>query len=378
MKRVLLAFALLPGLAAAQQPFAYSLTGQLGPLPATASVYLRQNGRLLDSTRVRNGHFVLRGTSQRPQLVQLLLVPEGVLPAMYRTSQQLPTDFRELLLEPTPLTLTSAAGLRKAKLSAGPINQDYQRFTAQLAALGDQLEGEWHPGDGVRIVTLASYQRTRPAYQHFISTFIQQHPASWVSLVLLEQRRLGPAQYDQVAPLYAGLSPTLRATLAGRAYGQLVDSLRTVALGTVAPNLTVTTTTGKRISVRDFRGQYLLLLFWSSHCECGFELGPTLDVLRRYVSRPWSVLNVSLDDQAHRKQWLRALTDYQLVGTAATDLEGASGRAAQRYHLDAPLQNFLLDPTGRIVAVNLYGEELAAALTKYLPAAHAKSTAQGK
>lgn len=367
MKQLLFALALLPGLAAAQQPFTYSLTGQLGPLPATASVYLRQHGRLLDSARVRNGRFVLRGTSQRPQLVQLLLAPEGTLAAGYRTGQQLPPDFRELFLEPTPLVLTSATGLPQAKLSAGPINQDYQRFTAQWSALTDQLRGKWHPGDGPWLETLARSQRERPAYQRLIGTFIQQHPASWVSLVLLERRRLGPAQYDQVAPLYAGLSPTLRATPAGRAYGQLVDSLRTVALGAVAPDLTLTTAAGKRVSVRDYRGQYLLLFFWSSHCECSFELQPTRAVLRRYADRPYAVLHVSLDDQAHRKQWLRALADYQLPGTAASDLEGASGRATQRYHLDAPLQNFLLDPTGHIVAVNLYGEELAVALTKYLP-----------
>ncbi len=378
VKQLILLLGLLPGLAAAQQPFNYTITGQLGPLPATASVYLRQHGRLVDSARVRSGHFVLRGTSQRPELVHLLLAPEGVLAAGYRTSPYLPADARELLLEPTPLVLTSATGLRQAKLRAGPVNQDYQLFTAQCGALTEQLRGKWHPGDGVHLETLASYQRERPFYQHVIRTFIQQHPASWVSLVLLEQRRLGPAQYDQIAPLYAGLSPTLRATPAGRAYGQLVDSLRLVALGAVAPDLTLTTSTGKRVSIRDYRGQYLLLSFWSSHCACGFELQPTQAVLRRYTDRPLAVLNVSLDDQAHRKQWLRAITDYQLLGTAASDLEGPSGRAVQRYHLDAPLQNFLLDPTGHIVAINLYGEELAAELTKCLPTAHPKPTAEAK
>lgn len=372
MKPLLLALGLLPELAAAQQPFAYTITGQLGPLPPTATVYLRQNEHLLDSARVRNGHFVLRGKSEYPKLVQLLLAPTGVLPAALRTTNRVPDDFRELFLEATPIGLSSASGLQQAKLVAGPVNQDYRLFNSQWWALMDQLYGKWHPGDGVRIQTLASYQREQPHYQRLLKTFIQEHPASWVSLGLLEQRRLGPAQYDQVAPLYAGLSSTLRTSTGGRAYGQLVDSLRTVSLGATAPDLVLTTPTGQRTSVRDYRGRYLLLLFWSSHCECGFELRPTLEVCRRYADRPWAVLNVSLDDERRRKQWVRALTDYQMVGTPASDLEGPAGRAAQRYRLDSPLQNFLLDPAGRIVAVNLYGEELAAALTKYLPAAHSR------
>ena len=355
------------GQAAAQQPFAYSLSGQLGRVPATARLYLRHNGHLLDSSWVRDGRFAFRGTSQQPKHVQLLLAPNGVLPAGYRTTKRLPDEFRDLFLEATPVVLTSPGGLRQAKITAGPVNKEYQLFTSQWEALTDQLHGERHPGDGPWMETLPSYQREQPYYQRLTTKFIREHPASWVSLDLLERRRLGPAQYDVVAPLYAVLSPTLRASATGHTYGQLLDSLRTVALGAPAPDLTLSTPAGKRVSVRDYRGQYLLLLFWSSHCECGFELRPTQEVYRRYANRPLAVLIVSLDDQLHRKQWLRALTDYQLPGTPASDLEGPTGRAAQRYRIDSPLQNFLLDPTGHIIAVNLYGEELATVLNKLPP-----------
>jgi peroxiredoxin len=371
MKLLLLGLLLLPGLVAAQQPFPYILSGQLGPLPATATLYLSHNGQLLDSTRLRDGRFTFRGTSQQPKRVQLLLAPNGVLPAAFRMTNKYPDDFRELFLESTPIVLTSQSGLRHAKITAGPINKDDQLFNAQWQALTDQLYGKWHPGDGVRLVTLSSYQRERPFYKRLITKFIQEHPASWISLDLLERRRLGPAQYDEVAPLYAALSPALRSSAAGHAYGQLVDSLRAVALAAIAPDLTLTTPAGKRVAVRDYRGQYVLLLFWSSQCECGFELRPTVEVCRRYLGHPLAVLSVSLDDQLHRKLWVRALTDYQMPGTPASDLEGPAGHAAQRYHIDSPLQNFLLDPTGHIIAVNLYGEELAAALTK-LPSAPSK------
>jgi hypothetical protein len=274
MKRLLFAILLLPGWAAAQQPFAYSITGQLGPLPPAATVYLRQNRQLLDSTRVRNGHFALRGTSQYPKQVQLLLAPTGVLAASFRARTQYAGDSKELYLEPTPIELTSRTGLRQAKLTAGPINKDYLLFTAQWQALVDQLYERSHPSDGVRLETLESYQREQPFYQRLLTTFIQEHPASWVSLDLLVKQRLGPAQYTQVAPLYAGLSPTLRASPPGRTYGQFLDSLRTVAVGALAPDLTLTTSTGKRVSVRDYRGQYVLPTARGRYSACRSMMRP--------------------------------------------------------------------------------------------------------
>jgi peroxiredoxin len=372
MKLVFLALMLLPGAIVAQQPFAYLLRGQLGPVPATARLYLRHNGQVLDSARVHKGRFLFRGTSPRPQHVQLVYTPDGVRPVGSPSATRRFDEFRDLFLEPTPIVLTSPGLLRQATVRAGAVNQDYQLFLAQWQAQQDELHGKWRIGDGVRINTLASEQRDRPFIHDVITRFIQQHPTSWVSLDLLEQRWLGPAQYDQVAPLYAALSPTLRQSAAGRAYGQLVDSLRPVALGALAPDLTLRTLTGQRVSVQDYHGQHLLVVFWSSQCECRFELGPTLEVYRRYANRPVAVLTVSLDDQAHYAQWRRALTHYQLPGTATSDLEGPTGTAAQRYRIDRLPQNFLLDPTGRILAVNLYGEELAAALAKYVPAERTK------
>ncbi|GGF20761.1 redoxin domain-containing protein [Hymenobacter cavernae] len=378
MKLLLFVLVLLPGLVVGQQPFTYSLKGQLGRVPATATLYLRNNGHVLDSAHVRDGRFAFRGTSQRPQHVQLLLAPTGVLPTVFRNTKSVPADFAELFLEPTPVVLTSDNLLWHATITGGSVNKEYQLFTAQRQDLLDELYGERHPGDATRVITLASYQQERPHHLRLITKFIREHPASWVSLDLLEQRRLGPAQYDEVAPLYALLSPTLRDSAPGRAYGQLVDSLRTVAPGAAAPNLTLATATGKHVSVQDYRGQYLLLLFWSSQWEGGMQLNSLREVCNRYADLPLAVLNVSLDDQQHRKQWLRAVTDRPLPGTPASDLEGLTGRSAQRYHIDQLPQNFLLDPTGRIVAVNLYGEELAKALTKYLPPARTKLTDDGK
>jgi peroxiredoxin len=363
---LLLACGLLPGRAAAQQPFSYSISGHLGPLPPTAVVFVRDNQRITDSAHVRAGHFTLRGTAQQPHSILLLLVGEGRLPSIYRHSTYVTGDARRLFIEPTPVVLTSAGQLYNATLRGGPVNQEFARYTAQLLALHDQLYPKRTQYETITL-DLKAIQRQQPFYDNLTRTFIQQHPASWVSLDLLTQRRLGPAQYEVVAPLYARLSPLLQHSPLGRTYGQLVDSLRTVALGATAPNLTLTTPAGKVVTVAGYRGQYLLVQFWSSQCECHLMLDPLAAIGRRFADLPLALLNVSVDEPGQQKLWRRGLSEYQLPGTAASNLDGLAGPTAQRYRLDQVPQNFLLDPTGHIVGVNLYGDELAAALAKVRP-----------
>jgi peroxiredoxin len=361
---------LLPGFASAQLPFPYAISGHFGALPASAIVYLRDDKRIIDSAQVHAGHFTLRGSAQQPHSVLLLAAPEGKLDRRYRYANYPVEDALRVFVEPSLVVLTSPNTLVNARVSQGPVNLEFQRYKAQLQALAQELYSSAHPEREPRTLGLPELQRHNRRFDQLTRTYIQQHPASWVSLDLLYQRRLGPAQYDAVAPLYAQLSPQVRTSPLGQAYGQLLDSLRTMALGATAPDLTLTTPGGKSVRVQDYRGQYLLLQFWSSQCECHLALEPTAEVGRRFPNLPLAVLTVSLDEPGHRKQWLRGLSDYHLPGTAASNLDGLAGPTAHRYRIDQLPQNFLLDPAGRILAVNVYGEELAVALAtiKAVPA----------
>lgn len=122
----LLLLGLLPLLASAQMPFSYQLKGKTAPQPATAKVYLLYNGRLLDSARLQNGAFELRGTSQAPKRVQVVLAADGKTPNLARPYS---FDATSIFLEPGPLLVASPdAVLHHATVQGGPATRDYQRF----------------------------------------------------------------------------------------------------------------------------------------------------------------------------------------------------------------------------------------------------------
>ena len=74
---------------------------------------------------------------------------------------------------------------------------------------------------------------------------------------------------------------------------------------------------------------------------------------------------MSLDDENGREKWLKTVREDQLAWTQVSDLHGFQNEAAQYYHVQSIPQNFLIDPSGKIVAANLRGEELQTVLAQY-------------
>ena len=75
---------------------------------------------------------------------------------------------------------------------------------------------------------------------------------------------------------------------------------------------------------------------------------------------------MSLDDEDGRAKWLKAIQDDKLTWTQVSDLRGFNNEVAKRYGIQSIPQNFLIDPTGKIVAANLRGDGLEATLAKFI------------
>ena len=82
---------------------------------------------------------------------------------------------------------------------------------------------------------------------------------------------------------------------------------RVVDVGDTAPNFSVTTETGRRISRSEFGGKLLVLNFWATWCPPCVEEMPSLSSFAREMSKEGVVvLGVSIDrDQSAYKQFLQ-------------------------------------------------------------------------
>jgi len=375
MKQLLAALLLAPGLAAAQSPSSpFLVQGRVGQLNAPARVFLVQGFQLLDSASLKNGAFELKGRTETPGEAELILTRNGRRPAPQRRASNRTT----LYLEPGPVVVTTADSLPNATLAGGPLTQDYQR---KLAA----MEPAYQQFDALRAIyrKATEAERSTPAFKARMQVlseaadqeyytrsvaFIKANPNSWLSLEMLQQlRSVRRPQYATEGPLYEALSPELKASRSGRFYGEMMQGLKNVAIGATAPAFTQLTPDGTKVSLADYRGRYVLVDFWASWCQpCRAENPAVLKAYNAFRNRRFDVLGVSLDNENGRDKWVKAIADDHMPWTQVSDLQGFRGEVARLYGVSAIPQNFLLDPQGKILAVNLHGAELEAALIRFV------------
>ncbi|SDY06302.1 TlpA disulfide reductase family protein [Hymenobacter psychrophilus] len=368
-----LLLATFPLLAKAQEPVPFTIRGTIGKLNAPAKVYLLRGTELLDSTTLKNGVFEFKGTTDRPKEVDILVQRNGRLRNAYAGS----ANRTRFFLEPGPVVLTTPDSLPNARLKGTQLTTDYNRLIASQQPISDKATAagtEWQKATPQERESpifkermKAAYDERNKDYQRSYAAFIKANPASWVSLDAM-QGAAGPVpQYAELAPLYQALSPMLQNSPEGQRYKEMLAVLKAVAIGAPAPDFTLPTPTGKSVSLADYRGKYVLIDFWASWCKpCRQEHPNIAKIYNEYKNRSFDVLSISLDEANARTKWLKAIADDQLAWTQVWDISGMDGTTAKRYNVRGIPQNFLIDPSGKIVAVNLRGDDLPATLAKLL------------
>jgi peroxiredoxin len=200
------------------------------------------------------------------------------------------------------------------------------------------------------------------------AAFINKHPDYFISLVALNEV-IGPLPSDVPAlkRLYNKLDKQIQQTPAGIKTKTTLDKFDAVSIGRVAPAFAAPDTSGKTISLSDYRGKYVLLDFWASWCMPCREENPMVVVAyKQFKDKNFDVLQVSLDQPGKKDAWIKAIHQDGLTWQHVSDLKYWNNEVAQLYMVKSIPQNFLIDPNGKIVAANLRGTALINKLASLL------------
>jgi len=198
--------------------------------------------------------------------------------------------------------------------------------------------------------------------------FIKKNPKSNLSLDALTDI-IGhlPDDIKAYDKLYKGLNKSVTNSDQGLKLRKTIDKFLTVALGAVAPEFVMNDPNGKAVALSSFRGKYLLIDFWASWCgPCREENPHVVAAYNKFKDRNFEILGVSLDQSNAKDAWLAAIEKDGLTWTQVSDLKFWDCEAAKLYAVRSIPQNFLLDPNGVIIAVNLRGDALTEKLAELL------------
>jgi peroxiredoxin len=136
-------------------------------------------------------------------------------------------------------------------------------------------------------------------------------------------------------------------------------------VGKQAPDLALPDANGLIKKISSFRGKYLLVDFWASWCRpCRMENPNVVTAYNEFKGKNFTILGVSLDKD--KSEWLQAINEDGLAWTHVSDLKFWSSKAVDVYKFDGIPYNILIDPTGKVIAESLRGEELENKLKEVL------------
>lgn len=141
---------------------------------------------------------------------------------------------------------------------------------------------------------------------------------------------------------------------------------RKLAVGSVAPEITLPSPDGIELSLSSLRGKIVLIDFWAAWCgPCRRENPEVVRMYNRFKDKGFEIFGVSLDRD--REAWLKAIEKDGLVWTQVSDLKYWQSKAAVEYGVKSIPHTVLLDREGRVIARRLRGPALEQKLEELMP-----------
>jgi len=120
---------------------------------------------------------------------------------------------------------------------------------------------------------------------------------------------------------------------------------------------------GKPLSVSNYKGKIVMIDFWATWCPpCRGEIPYVVKTYQKYHAKGFEVIGISLDqDKAALTKFIK---EQQMPWPQYFDGKGGQNEVSAKYGVTSIPTSYLLDREGKIIASELRGEELEAAVAK--------------
>lgn len=191
--------------------------------------------------------------------------------------------------------------------------------------------------------------------------FLLEHNNSPLAPLMMEKEIYYQFDKEYADNLLSALSPDLKNHPYYRSFSNLVKSLN-LKTGAELPDITIPLADGKKTTLSQYRGKYILLDFWASWCgPCRKEIPNLVQLFNDTQDKrdKFTIVSFSLDNK--EKAWKDAIVSLGMNKDGwihGSDLLAWGSPAAKMLGVEAIPKAILIDPEGRAISFSLRGEAL--------------------
>lgn len=253
-------------------------------------------------------------------------------------------------------TYENLASAKLIKQASADYNKAFNAYNkeAMTEENKQELKRQGRRGDSLYVVLKSE-----------IMDLVKKDPNSMVNAMLATQYCPPQANAEAISTFLAMFAdPVKKQSYYLQKLTRDLQKFQQIQIGQLAPDFSLAQLDEQQVSLSSLKGKYVLLDFWASWCRpCRKEMPHVKAALAKYAAKNFTVLAVSIDQD--RAAWEKALQEDNMPFIHVWDKKDVKS-VSNLYMVKAIPTNFLLDPSGKIIATNLRGDKLEEFLAETL------------